>query len=44
MIELISFITRVQALDQETEQAIKNFHVEETYKKDEFIVEPGKIC
>jgi signal-transduction protein with cAMP-binding, CBS, and nucleotidyltransferase domain len=44
MIELISFITRIQALDHETEQAIKNFHIEETYKKNEFIVEPGKIC
>jgi signal-transduction protein with cAMP-binding, CBS, and nucleotidyltransferase domain len=44
MKELIRFINMFQELDHETEQAIKNFHIEETYKKNEFIVEPGKIC
>ncbi|MBN2636283.1 MAG: Crp/Fnr family transcriptional regulator [Prolixibacteraceae bacterium] len=44
MIELINFINRFQELDNETERAIIKFHTEETYKKDEFIVEAGKIC
>ncbi len=44
MIELINFINRFQKLDNETEQAIIKSHIEETYKKDEFIVEAGKIC
>lgn len=34
----------IQKLDQETEEAIKKYHVEETYKKGEFISEAGKIC
>ena len=33
-----------QELDNETEQAIRDLYIEETYKKDEFIVEPDKIC
>jgi hypothetical protein len=44
MIELIRFINMIQKLDQETEEAIKKSHVEETFKKDEFSVEAGKIC
>jgi len=44
MIELINLINRVQKLDNETEQAVRKFHIEETYKKGEFIVEAGKIC
>jgi signal-transduction protein with cAMP-binding, CBS, and nucleotidyltransferase domain len=44
MIELISFINKFQELDKETEQAIRNLHTEESYKKDEFIVEPDKVC
>jgi len=44
MIELINFIKRFQELDHETEQAIIKCHKEESYKKDEFIVEEGKIC
>lgn len=31
-------------MDNETEQAIKQFHIEETYQKEDFIVEAGKIC
>jgi signal-transduction protein with cAMP-binding, CBS, and nucleotidyltransferase domain len=44
MIELMKFINKFQKLDDETEQAIKKYFVVETFKKDEFIVETGKIC
>jgi signal-transduction protein with cAMP-binding, CBS, and nucleotidyltransferase domain len=44
MIELIQFINKFQQLDNETEEAVKKFYVEETYKKDEYIVEAGNIC
>jgi len=44
MIELIKFINWFQELDNLTEQAIRKFFVEEKYKKDEYIVEVGKIC
>ncbi len=41
---LLKFINRIQKLDQETEQAILKYHKEEIFKKDEFMVEAGKIC
>lgn len=44
MTELINFINRLQKLDDETEQAIIKLHTVETFKKNEFIVEAGKIC
>jgi hypothetical protein len=44
MIELIQFINRFQKLDKETEEAVKKYYVEGTYKKNEYIAEPGKIC
>ena len=44
MIELIKFINRFQQLDRDTEDAVKQYYVEETYKKDEYIVEAGRIC
>ncbi|KIA97187.1 MULTISPECIES: Crp/Fnr family transcriptional regulator [unclassified Flavobacterium] len=44
MTELIAFINTLQELDFETEQAIKKCFVKETYAKNEFIVEEGKIC
>jgi signal-transduction protein with cAMP-binding, CBS, and nucleotidyltransferase domain len=44
MLELLNYINKFQKLDNETAQAVQNLFVEETYKKDEFIVEAGKIC
>lgn len=44
MKELIQFINRFQQLDTETEEAVKQYYAEETYNKDEYIVETGKIC
>ncbi|MND56493.1 Cyclic nucleotide-binding domain protein [compost metagenome] len=44
MNELIAFINNFQELDIETEEAIKKYFVKETYQKNEFIVEEGKIC
>jgi CRP-like cAMP-binding protein len=44
MTELIAFINTLQELDFETEQAIKKYFVKETYLKNEFIIEEGKIC
>ncbi|MXO07494.1 Crp/Fnr family transcriptional regulator [Flavobacterium sp. HBTb2-11-1] len=44
MEELIRIINSFQELDLETERAIKGSFVEETFKKDEFIIEEGKIC
>lgn len=44
MIELIKVINSFQELDPVTEEAIKKYFVVEKFKKDEFIVEEGKIC
>lgn len=44
MIELIKVINGFQELDMETEIAIKKYFIVEKFKKDEFIVEKGKIC
>src|SRR5687768_4281499 len=44
MIELIKVINSFQELDLETEKAIEKYFVEEKFKKDQFIVEEGKIC
>ncbi len=44
MIELIKIINSFQELDIETEKAIEKYFVVEKFKKDELIVEEGKIC
>jgi signal-transduction protein with cAMP-binding, CBS, and nucleotidyltransferase domain len=44
MIELIKVINSFQDLDLETEKAIEKYFVVEKFKKDELIVEEGKIC
>ncbi|WP_264563964.1 Crp/Fnr family transcriptional regulator [Flavobacterium sp. N3904] len=44
MTELIAFINNFQELDLETEQAVKKYFIKEVYKKNEFIIEAGKIC
>jgi CRP-like cAMP-binding protein len=44
MIELIHFINKFQQLDSETENAVKMHFIEETYEKDEYLVEKGKVC
>jgi len=44
MIELIQFISKFQQLDSDTEDAVKMHFMEETYKKNEYLVETGKIC
>jgi CRP-like cAMP-binding protein len=44
MIKLIRFINNFQQLDSETEEAVKRHFVEETFKKDKYLVEAGKIC
>ena len=44
MTELIDFINNFQELDTETEEAIRGFFKKEVYKKNEFILEEGKIC
>ncbi len=44
MEELIAFIEQFQKLDQETEDAVKSLFKEEVVKKNDFILEEGKIC
>ena len=44
MEELIQIINSFQELDVETGLAIKKSFVEETFKKDQFIIVEGKIC
>lgn len=44
MTELIAFINHFQELDFETEQAIRKYFVKEIYKRNELIIEAGKIC
>ncbi|WP_055091697.1 Crp/Fnr family transcriptional regulator [Flavobacterium aquidurense] len=43
MTELLSTINSLQVLDEETEQAIKKYFVEEKFLKNEFIICEGKI-
>jgi len=44
MTELISLINSFQEIDFETESAIRKYFVEESFKKDEFVIYEGKIC
>jgi len=44
MNELITFINSFQELDKETEKAVRTLFKEEYFKKNEFIIEEGKIC
>ncbi len=44
MIELIQFIKKFQDIDRNTEEAILDSFVEEKAKKNEYILEEGKIC
>jgi signal-transduction protein with cAMP-binding, CBS, and nucleotidyltransferase domain len=44
MTELIAFINHFQELDSETEEAVKRYFVKESYKKNELIIEAGKVC
>jgi cAMP-binding proteins - catabolite gene activator and regulatory subunit of cAMP-dependent protein kinases len=44
MIELLNYINNFQKLDSETEQAVLSLFVEEKFKKDDLLVEAGKIC
>jgi len=44
MIELINFIKRYQEIDKLTEEAIGDCFISERIKKNEFILEKGKIC
>ena len=44
MTELIDVINSFQKLDLETEKAVLKYFVEEKFKKNEFIIEEGKIC
>lgn len=44
MKELIDVITSFQKLDFETEDAIKKHFIVEKFKKNDFIVQEGKIC
>ena len=44
MTKLINVINSFQELDYETEEAIKKYFILEKFKKDEFIIEEGKIC
>ena len=44
MIELINCINNFQELDNKTEETVKNLFKEEVYKKNEFILEEGKVC
>lgn len=44
MEELIQIINSFQELDLETGLAIKRGFVEETFKKDQFVIVEGKIC
>jgi len=44
MEKLIQIINSFQELDFETEEAIKKYFVLEKYKKNELIIEQGKIC
>jgi CRP-like cAMP-binding protein len=44
MNELLRFIDGFQEMDAKTVEAIRRYFVKETFKKDQFLVEEGKIC
>ncbi len=44
MEELLMFINQFQKLDKETEDAITNLFAIEIYKKNDFLLEAGKVC
>jgi len=44
MNDLIRFINRFHQLDSKTEEAVRACFKEEVFRKEEFIVEAGKIC
>jgi CRP-like cAMP-binding protein len=44
MTELINFINNFQKLDHETEQVVCKYFKEEIFKKNELIIDEGKIC
>ncbi|KFF04630.1 Crp/Fnr family transcriptional regulator [Flavobacterium reichenbachii] len=44
MTELIAFINSFHELDEETEKAVKTLFREETFQKNEFIIEENQIC
>ncbi|MEG1228441.1 MAG: Crp/Fnr family transcriptional regulator [Flavobacterium sp.] len=44
MRELLHVINSFQKLDEETEEAVKKYFVEEKFKRNEVIIEEGKIC
>jgi signal-transduction protein with cAMP-binding, CBS, and nucleotidyltransferase domain len=44
MTELLHMINNFQALDLETEQAIKKYFIEEKFQKNEFVICEGMIC
>lgn len=44
MTELLSVINSFQQVDVETEQAVRNYFIEEKFRKNDFIITEGKIC
>jgi CRP-like cAMP-binding protein len=44
MRDLLDYINSFQKLDSETEQVVQSLFVEEKFKKDDLLVEAGKIC
>lgn len=44
MRELVNVINGFQKLDFETEEAVKKYFIVERFRKDEFIIEEGKVC
>lgn len=44
MDKLLVFINSLQTLDQETENAIKNYFKEESFAKNEYLIKKGEIC
>lgn len=44
MEELLAYINNIHKIDVETEIAVRKYFVEESFKKNEFLVEKGKTC
>ncbi|WP_337966437.1 hypothetical protein [uncultured Flavobacterium sp.] len=44
MTELIDVISSFQVMDFETEQAIRKYFIVEKLKKNELIIQEGRIC
>lgn len=44
MEELLKFINNIHKIDAETENAVRKYFIYETFKKNEFIVEKGRVC